>query len=286
VEILGPASIKRAEVRALVEARAVSYSPRALNDDSVLAAALSRCDSLVHLRYRPVFGSNPRQQLVGEVMNNLLPSIGLLAAARSAGIGHICFASSTAVYPAPACGVTEDAPAGGPVSPYALIKVAQEASVRRWSRLTGRPAAILRLATVYGAGETVDRAIPNFIRAALRGRAPRVDGHGMQPFDPVHVDDVADAFVRALHTRADGTFNIGTGAAHTPREVAELIVRLCGADCKVEENHSVPDRGGPISDVSRALSVLGFRARIPLTVGLKGEVAWFRGTYEGREVAV
>lgn len=286
VEVLGPIPIKRREVRALLEDHAVRCSPRALLDRSELVAALRRCDSLVHLNYRAPTHWSPGTRLAGEALTNLLPSIRLLAAASSAGIGHVCFASSTAVYSPPAHGVSEDAAVGGPVSPYALCKIAQEAWVSHWSLLNGRPTTVLRLATVYGAGETVDRAIPNFIRAVVHGHAPTVEGDGREPFDPVHVRDVADAFVRALDARAHGTYNIGTGMTHTPREVAELVVRLCGADWAVAENNLAPARAVPTCDVSRAALAFGFSARTPLIMGLEEEIAWFRGVGETEEVGV
>jgi UDP-glucose 4-epimerase len=143
--------------------------------------------------------------------------------------------------------------------------------------MTGRCATVLRLATVYGPGETVDRAIPNFIGAVLAGREPVVDGAGRMPFEPIFVEDVADAVACAIECRPNGIFNVGTGVGHTPREVARLVIRLCAADCGVAENPAAADRGGAISDVSRAAAELGFRARTPLPVGLRREIDWWRG---------
>ena len=256
----------------------MGYWPRALLDDRSLGRALRRCDSIVHLYYRRPSGRSLWEQLAGEVLANLLPTIRVLVAAQAANVRHVCFASTTTVYTPPARGVTESAPVGGAVSPYALVKLEQESWIRQWSNLNDRRAAILRLATVYGPGETVSRAIPNFIRAAVKGRTPTLDGHGREPFDLIHVGDVSEAFVRALSAHADGTFNIGTGAGHTPRELAELILRICGGDVTPAENHLVSERGGTICDVSRAASVLGFVATTPLAAGLEGEIEWFRGS--------
>jgi len=280
VEALGPTPLKRPELRALVEDGSVAYSRRALLDERLLVQALRRSDSLVHLEYR-----RPGRT-AGEATANVGPTASLMGAARSAGVGYVCFASSSAVYPPGARGVSEDTAVGGAVSEYALAKIMQETCVRAWSRLTGHPAAVLRLATVYGAGETVPRAIPNFIRAALSGRPPVVNGRGTEAFDPIHVDDVADAFVRAVTQRARGTFNIGTGTGRTAREVAELVIRLCGARCEVVENRATQARAGAICDVTRASSVLGFRARVQFVSGLRDEIAWLEAAVRDARIAV
>ena len=66
-----------------------------------------------------------------------------------------------------------------PETPYAIAKIACEETIRLVALTAGWTACVLRYSTVYGAGETVPRAIPNFIRAALGGRPPVVDGDGL-----------------------------------------------------------------------------------------------------------
>jgi len=243
--------------------------PVEAGDGESLRAVLRLCDALVHLEYRRPPGQGAWEGLAGEWLANVLPTVQVLKAAAEVEVRQVCFASSTAIYIA----------GGAEVSPYALAKLEQERFLRLWSRLNGRPAAILRLATVFGPGEAVRRAVPNFIRAALAGSAMEVDGDGSQRFDLIYVDDVAEAFIRALITSANGTFDIGTGFAHTPRELAKLIGTLCGASPAVHEDHSSPAREAVICDVSRAASVLGFRARTPLVAGLENEIAWFRASW-------
>jgi UDP-glucose 4-epimerase len=275
--VLGPTPHKRPLVRSLVANKEVRYLPDGLvADPADLADALHDYDSLVHLHYtRPSLGGF-WTRLAAEVDANLLLTLRLLDAAERARVGQVCFASSVQVYTPPARGVSEYGPVGGPVSPYALVKLEQESAFRTWEQRTGRPAAMLRLSTVYGPGETVDRAIPNFIRAALGGTQPVVSGYGAGLFDPVYVGDVAEAFSMAIGNRAGGTFNIGTGRGRSSREVAALVIRLCQADCDIAEDLAEPDRGGPVCDVSRADEILGFRATTPLEVGLQHEIDWLR----------
>jgi UDP-glucose 4-epimerase len=278
VELLGPTPLKRAQVLALVESRRVGYRPQALSADTLqLGRELRNFDSLVHLGYRWPATAGYWSQLAEEVRCNVLETIRLLEAATMAGVEQVCFASSVNVDTPPARGVSEQGPVGGDATPYALAKLAQEDCLSQWARLNVRPVTVLRLATVYGPGEDVGRAVPNFIRTLLAGRAPRVEGRGSKPFDLVHVDDVAEAFECALELRADGVFNIGTGVGRTPKEVAAIIMRLLGAEHGIDENLGARERGGAICDVSLAQRVLGFRATTALEDGLRGEIEWFRG---------
>ena len=275
--LLGPTPLRRRAVRSLIEREDVRYKPFALEGDPAgLARALDGCDAVVHLRYRPPATEGFWPQLLEGINGNLLETIRLLDAATVAGVGQVCLASSVSVYRPPALGVDEAAPVGGSLKPYAVVKLQQEDCVRHWAHQTGRPASILRLATVYGPGETVSRAIPNFIRAVLAGERPVVAGRGSSLFDPIYVADVAAAFVCTLGKGSEGTFNIATGRAWPTKYVARLVMRLCGAEGDVVLNGAEPDADRPICNVARARSVLGFKATTPLETGLQAEIDWLR----------
>ena len=283
VDVLGPTPLKRRTLRSLIERGEVVYKPFALETDGTgLAEALEGCNALVHLRYRPPASAGFWDQLLEGVNENLVETIHLLDAAAEAGVAHVSLASSVSVYTPPAVGVDEDAPVGEPLNAYAMVKVAQEDCVRHWTNQTGRPAAILRLATVYGPGETVGRAIPNFIRAALSGAQPVVAGRGAAQFDPIYVGDVAGAFLCAIEKSAEGTFNIATGQGWPTRHVARLVMRLCAADGDAQLNHAAPDRDRPVCNVTRAEKVLGFKAMTPLEAGLQAEIDWLRNVQLSR----
>jgi UDP-glucuronate 4-epimerase len=272
VLLLGPPSLRAATSRALVEQGEARWEGRALVQSRARLAALLRgAWALVHLGYRP-----PRQEgalplLHAELTSNVLATARLLEAAADAGIAYVAFASSAQVYP-PRERNREDDPVA-PSTPYGWAKLLQEELVRSWSWDLGRPAAVFRLTTVYGPGEPPRRAIPRFVKAALEGRPLQVDGRGEHRFAPVFVGDVITAFVAALRAQAGGTYNIG-GEPKTIREVAELVVALCGTGVPVEESGS-PARHVPLCDVSRAEQALGL-SWTALEAGLEEEVRWFR----------
>jgi UDP-glucose 4-epimerase len=283
VALLGPTPRTGPEVSRLIDAGQVKVWPSALMGTD-LADTLSGWDSLVHLGYRFPTGSAFWSRLAEEISVNLLPTVSLLAAAAEAGVGLIAFASSVAVYGSARRGVTEDSEPDGELTPYALAKRQQEEYVRQWSRRTGRDAAILRLSTVYGPGETVARAIPNFIRSAMSGQSPILEGRGTREIDLIFVRDVVEAFLCVLERRANGTFNIASGLGRTPRAIAALVIRLCQAPVEIAEDQGALERGGAICDVSRAATRLGFRARTTLEAGLREEISWMRAAGAERRV--
>jgi UDP-glucose 4-epimerase len=274
--LLGPIANQRATTRSLVENQDVDYRAEALSGDQAgLRRALAGCDAVVHLAYRPHGRNTFWPGLREEIATNLVQTAGLLEAADSAGVTQFNLASSVSVYTPPGRGVDESGPVGGAVSAYAVVKLAQEQMVKAWAG-PGRSASVLRLATVYGPGETAHRAIPIFLTAAISGLPLVLHGQGDQEFDPVFVDDVAGAFLEALARRADGTFNIGCGEGWTARAVAQLVVKLWGEGLEVVENPAVHARGSAVCDVSLAASELGFRAQTTLEAGLADEIRWRR----------
>ncbi len=273
--------MRREEVRSFIVRGLASYRPDALGGDpSALCDALVGMDSLIHLAYTPPDAKGYWDQQALEVKRNVIPTLGLLKAAEQSEVGFMAFASSVSVYAPPARGVEEDGSVGFAATPYATVKLEQERAIRSWAERTGSRAAILRLATVYGPGETVSRAIPNFIRAVLAGRPPVVDGVGAEPFDPIFVGDVAEAFIAATERRADGVFNIGTGCGRTSREIAEIVLQLCESDLGVVGNPETVERCGVVCNVSLAADGLGFRAVTPFEAGLRAEIAWLRAVQE------
>lgn len=285
VRLLGSTPLARLEGTGLLGAPGLEVRRTPLSDQSALETALADCDSLIHLGYRVPVATGAWQRLAEESATNLQDTVRLAAAAERAGTDFIAFASTVAVYRAPAYGIGEETAVGDELTPYSQAKLWQEACLREWARRTARRAAILRLATVYGPGETVQRAIPNFIRAALNGRPAVIDGDRSSSFDPIFVDDVALAFVAATARRADGVYNIGTGVGRTACEVAGLVGELCGSALEAVVDPTRASRPRPICDVSRAAAELGFVATTSLEAGLADEIRWFRELGRRTQVA-
>ncbi len=213
--------------------------------------------------------------------NNVVASLSLLEAMRSAGVGKIVFSSTTATYGAPErIPITEDEPQQ-PINPYGFGKLVIERALADYARAYGLAYAALRYFNAAGASPEGDlgedhrpelHLIPIVLQVALGQRKqisifgddyPTPDGTCIR--DYVHVDDLADAHLKALERLEQGRglqLNLGTGRGHSVREVIEACRRVTGQP--IPEEIALRRPGDPpelVADASKAQAVLGWRPR-------------------------
>jgi UDP-glucose 4-epimerase len=280
VTLLGPNTGKSRYTESLVAAGTVRLLRCApdFGNESVLRLAVDDADALVLLGYVLPTATGPVGRLLEEFKLNVEPLVRLLRVACDRP-RHVVFASSVSVYGTPERVPVAETEPERPCTAYGIAKLACEQVVRISSASAGGTTSVLRYATVYGPGETVPRAIPNFIRAALAGEPPLVAGDGLDERDYVHVADVAQATMRALERRADGTFNIGSGRGTRTIDLARLVLQLTGAKVDPLFRPSRLADHGPVRmfcDTARAREVLGFVAHDELSAGISEEIGWFR----------
>ncbi len=124
------------------------------------------------------------------------------------------------------------------------------------------------------------RVVSNFIRQAVAGEPLTIYGDGKQSRSFCYVDDLIDGLVSAMNTSDDftGPVNIGNPVEFTIRQLAEHIVRLVGGAAKIEVARPLPqdDPKQRCPDISLARNVLKWEPKVPLEVGLKRTIDWFR----------
>ncbi len=116
----------------------------------------------------------------------------------------------------------------------------------------------MRHAALYGTGDSSD-LVAAVVRSALEGSELGVEGNELDTADYIHVDDAVEATVRAMALRADGAFNVGTGAALTIAHIAERVAAATGAAPRIRFA-DVPPVFSSLSPEHTA-EALGFRAR-------------------------
>ena len=181
-------------------------------------------------------------------LNNVTGTVKLVEAMLTAGVNDIVFSSSCSVYGNPAeVPVSEDA-AIRPESIYAESKAITE-RILHWYGLThGLRSVSLRYFNAAGASadsrigedwrETLN-LVPVVMKATLGQRPPvkvfgtdypTADGTCIR--DYIHVDDLADAHVKALDYLAAGgastALNVGTGSGSSVMEVIAATERISG----------------------------------------------------------
>jgi len=242
-----------------------------------LAPEFEGATHVVHLGYDMPRGRTELERAVDDGRRNVLGALNFIRRLPGS-VSTVCFASSASVYgpggPEPA----HETDRPSPTTVYAIGKLAAEAYLGLHAQETGVSVPILRFATVYGLWETDPRAIPNFIRRALAGRPPVINGDGEDTRDYVHVRDVVQAVLRALTSGVDGAriYNVGTGAGLATRRVAELIIDMTGKEMQPQFSPEAKPSAGVICDISRARSELGYEPAVRFDDGLREEIDWFR----------
>jgi UDP-glucose 4-epimerase len=165
-----------------------------------------------------------------DARSNVLGSLKLFEACRSAGVRRVLFASTGgALYGEPEGGhpAPESHPTD-PVSPYGCAKLSIEKYLHYYRVVHGFNVAVLRYANVYGPGQNgmgEAGVVAIFIEAILGGRTPKIRGDGGQTRDYVFVGDVVEVAARALAGGRSGTWNVGTGVETSVNRLFELLAR-------------------------------------------------------------
>lgn len=227
---------------------------------------------------------------VADAETNVLGIISLINAGARAGMKRFVFASSGgAMYGEPeVIPCTESHPVR-PICPYGAAKAASEVYIETFSRIHGFECTILRYPNVYGPRQhpytEEGQVVAIFSQLMLAGRQPTIFGDGEQARDFAYVGDIVAANVLAVENNISGTFNIGTGELLTINELTRSIARLTGYTGEIKY---APARPGEVYriclDATRAHSVLGWEAKMPLEAGLRATVESVRAAQSGSAV--
>lgn len=219
---------------------------------------------------------------------NATGTLGLLEAARRAGVRRLVFAASSSVYgDTPTLPKVETMPAN-PSSPYALQKYVGEAYCGLYHRLYDLETVALRYFNVYGPRQDprseYAAVIPRFVTACLRNQSPRIHGDGEQTRDFTFVSDAVEANLLAADApRASGAvMNVAGGRRVSLNRLLGEIVELTGA--RVEPRHDPPRPGDvrdSLADLGRAKELLGYNPAVPLRDGLLRTIDHLRKRIEG-----
>lgn len=121
-------------------------------------------------------------------------------------------------------------------------KLVGERLVREAAGLNG---IIIRASLVYGRGGTL--LLTSLIDAATRSGAATYIGSGDNEWTPVHADDLARLYLRALEHPVAGIYNASGPQQFTFRELAEAIADLTGTTATSITAEQAASTMGPIA---------------------------------------
>src|SRR3954453_16705496 len=168
----------------------------------------------------------------------------------------------------------------GPRGVYDEAKRYAEALTMAYRRTHNTDTAIVRIFNTYGERMRPNdgRAIPTFIRQALRGEPITVAGDGSQTRSVCYVDDLVRGILLLLRSDLPGPVNIGNPHELSVLKLAERIRELTGSGSPIEfipRPEDDPTVRQP--DITVARAQLGWEPEVDLDDGLKRTIAWFRG---------
>jgi UDP-glucose-4-epimerase GalE len=250
-------------------------------DEARLRPVLARVDAVMHFAAHAYVGEsveNPRKYF----QNNVVGALSLLNSVLDAGIRRFVFSSTCAVY-----GIPEQIPIAEqmprePVSPYGASKLFFENALEAYGRAYGLRSVSLRYFNAAGADESGEigelhepetHLIPLALAASTENGPelqiygsdyPTADGTCLR--DYIHVNDLADAHVRALQYLEKGgdslAINLGTGRGHSVLEVIQAAENATGRPVRRTIGPRRP--GDPpvlVADPAKAQRVLGWTAK-------------------------
>jgi UDP-glucose-4-epimerase GalE len=229
--------------------------------------------------------------------NNATKTAPLIESALRHAVEAFVFSSTCAVYGLPQAELLAESHAIAPMSPYAESKARVETALGA-AAVRGLRSASLRYFNAAGAdaGGEIGEAhqpethlLPLAVDAAL-GLAPPLtllgsdyptdDGSCVRDF--IHVSDLADAHLRALHwlkkQPARGlheAFNLGSGSGFSVRQAVAETARIAG--------RPVPHQVGPrrpgdsprlVGDIAKSRRELGWRPRRNLATQIEDTLRW------------
>jgi UDP-glucose-4-epimerase GalE len=270
-------------------------------DEAALRRVLRRVEAVMHFAAHAYVGESvehPRKYF----QNNVQAALSLLNSVLDAGIRRFVFSSSCAVYGIPPQMPIAEATARQPVNPYGASKVCFENALEAYGRAYGLRSVRLRYFNAAGADESGEigelhhpetHLIPLALSAATDSGAelqilgsdyPTPDGTCVR--DYIHVSDLADAHVLALHylernnsEEADDSLalNLGTGCGHSVLEVIEAVENVTGRP--VRRGMGPRRQGDPpvlVADPAKAQNVLRWTAKRDLADIVSSAWVWMQ----------
>jgi GDP-4-dehydro-6-deoxy-D-mannose reductase len=222
---------------------------------------------------------------------NVLGTHHLLDALRCAGVrARVLITGSSLVYRQSERALSEDDPTG-PVTPYAVSKLAQELLGQRSIEEDGQEVVFSRSFNHTGPRQAPSFAAPSFARQIARIErgldAPELTVGNLEAARDLHdVRDTVRAYVAIVERGVPGRiYNVCAGQTYSIREVLERLVAMSRVPLKVRVD---PSRYRPndnpvlLGNRSRIQGELGWKPEIPLDKTLLDLLDYWRRNSEDR----
>jgi UDP-glucose 4-epimerase len=241
-----------------------------------------KVDILVHLAAVVPSSFNGTEAIAAAKINKRIDE-NVFLACKELGIGAV-YASGSSVYGLGTGQLMSELSPCSPIGPYAAAKLVGEQKGEQTLTPEGLPFTALRINAPYGPEQRAQTVLNLFLQRALKGLPLLYHGTGSRQQDFTHVDDVADAVLRAVINGESGIYNISGGHPIGMKQLAELVVR-CTESASYVGPSGEPDLqegATALYDIERAINELHWRPQVPLESGIRNWADRLKNQHENR----
>lgn len=213
-------------------------------------------------------------------MVNVIGTIRILKAARKFGVPRVIIPT------------TPDVPW---INPYKITKQAIEKFCQLFSKEYGVETVALKLGNIYGARErwldaskdapfNYQKVIPTFIIETLRGNPIPIYGDGEQKSEYIFVQDVVEAFVRALESPKNlggEIIHVGQAKSNSVNEIIDALEKVWGH--KIERNYQKMRPGETKIEIDlnpqKLKELLDYELQWDLERGLRDTIPYYEDAF-------
>ena len=208
---------------------------------------------------------NPKKYFV----NNVLGTMNVLEAAKKVKIKKFIYAASSSCYGTPKKIPTSEKEKIDLKHPYALTKFMGEELVMKYASLFRMPNISFRFFNVYGprlnTSGQYSAVMGNFLSQTKNKKPLTIVGNGKQTRDFIHVDDLANAFIKIIKSKLiKKIYNLGSGK----RTSINTIAKIFGGKRKF-----IPLRPGEpknsLANVSKLKKDINWKPKISIEKGIE-----------------
>jgi UDP-glucose 4-epimerase len=259
------------------------------NTDDVEAAFAAGVDAVCHIAGRVSLILSFTDPLI-DLRTNVEGTVNVLQSCLKHRVARLLYASSMTTYGrVDALPIPETAPCR-PISYYGIGKYAAECYVHTTAervdlgfdlRVTS-----FRMYNVYGPRQALDNPYQGvlgiFLGNMLRGEPLTIFGDGEQSRDFIYIDDVVEAWSRALSTPSTygRVFNLGSGQRLSINHVADHVLAAFDRPRRRDHIRHEPPRSGEQrhveADITALRAALGWQPSVSFEGGLRTTCRWAR----------
>jgi UDP-glucose 4-epimerase len=208
---------------------------------------------------------NPKKYFI----NNVLGTLNVVEAAKKTKIKKLIYAASSSCYGTPKSFPTSEKSKIDLKHPYAVTKYMGEELVMKYASIFNMPNISFRFFNVYGPRLNLSgqysAVMGNFLSQKKNNKPLTVVGDGKQTRDFIHVDDLANAFLKVIKSKSvNKIYNLGSGKKTSINNIAKIFG---GKKKFITKRPGEPKSS--LADISKIKKDINWKPLIAIEEGIK-----------------